>query len=55
VTPVGYLELKGGRSRFVPFVNPTKMVALLACAVLVGLAIARPAARERRRRVIPWR
>jgi uncharacterized spore protein YtfJ len=55
VTPVGYIELKGGRSRFVPFVNPAKMVALVACAVLVGLTIARPAARERRRPGLPWR
>ena len=40
-SPVGYIELKDGRSRFVPVVHPARMVALVCAAVLGGLFIAR--------------
>ena len=42
VTPIGYIELKNGRSRYVPLVHPARMAALTAGAVLAGLAILRP-------------
>lgn len=42
VTPAGYIELKDGRSRFVPIVHPTRMLALVAGAILTGLLITRP-------------
>jgi len=42
VTPIGYIELKDGRSRYVPLVHPARMAALTAAAVLAGLAILRP-------------
>ena len=47
VTPVGYIELKGGRSRYVPIVHPARMVALVAGAVVAGLLIMRPAPVQR--------
>jgi uncharacterized spore protein YtfJ len=54
VTPTGYIELKDGRSRYVPLVQPARMLALVAAATLAGLAIARPLltrppSRQRRR------
>jgi uncharacterized spore protein YtfJ len=58
VTPIGYIELKDGQSRYVPLVQPARMLALLAAASLVGLAILRPVLRpvERtRRRRLPMR
>jgi uncharacterized spore protein YtfJ len=33
--PAGYIELKDGRSRFVPIVHPARMLALI-CATFVG-------------------
>ena len=42
VTPMGYIELKDGRSRYVPLVHPARMLALTAGALLAGLAILRP-------------
>ena len=42
VTPIGYIELRDGRSRNVPLVHPARMAALTAGAVLAGLAILRP-------------
>ena len=41
VTPAGYIELKDGRSRFVPIVHPARMLALVAGAILTGLLITR--------------
>jgi uncharacterized spore protein YtfJ len=41
VTPVGYIELKDGRSRYVPTVHPARMFGLVCCSVLAGIAIAR--------------
>ena len=42
VTPMGYIEVKDGQSRYVPLVHPARMMALTAGAVLAGLAILRP-------------
>ncbi len=39
VTPTGYIELKDGRSRFVPIVHPARMVALFAALAVAALAI----------------
>lgn len=58
MAPAGYIELKDGRSRFVPVVNPARMAlvslgAMVACAAALGLILQR---REPRRRIgIPWR
>jgi uncharacterized spore protein YtfJ len=43
VVPVGYIELKDGRSRYVPAVHPTRMVALFLAAAVTTLLIVRPA------------
>jgi uncharacterized spore protein YtfJ len=48
VAPVGYIELKDGRTRFVPIVHPARMVALFLVAVLGAVAIACPPQRRRR-------
>jgi hypothetical protein len=42
VAPAGYVELKDGRSRFVPIVNPARMAlaglaAMTVCAAAIGL------------------
>ena len=37
VAPAGYIELKDGRSRFVPIVHPAGMLALVSGAILAGL------------------
>src|SRR5918993_294989 len=42
VTSAGYIELKDGRSRFVPVVHPTRMFALLLGAAIAALLIMRP-------------
>ena len=42
VTPIGYIELKDGRSRFVPAVHPARMVALFLAAAVAALLIVRP-------------
>jgi uncharacterized spore protein YtfJ len=47
-TPAGYIELKGGRSRFVPVVHPVRMAALVCGTLLAGLLILRPDAAPRR-------
>jgi len=39
----GYIELKDGRSRFVPIVRPERMVALALAAALLALALTRRA------------
>jgi uncharacterized spore protein YtfJ len=43
VSPAGYIELKDGRSRFVPIVHPTRMVALVLGAAIAAFLIMRPA------------
>lgn len=52
---VGYIELKNGRSRFVPAVHPARMFLLVASATLAGLAILRPFLTGRRASHLPWR
>jgi uncharacterized spore protein YtfJ len=50
-TPVGYIEIKHGRSRFVPVVRPARMAALIGTMALAALVIVRsPIARGRHRR-----
>jgi uncharacterized spore protein YtfJ len=44
---LGYIELKNGRSRFVPVVHPARMLAIVCATVLTGILMA---ARERSRR-----
>jgi uncharacterized spore protein YtfJ len=50
----GYIELKNGRSRFVPVVHPERMVALACLMVIAALVTRRPAS-ARRARSLPWR
>ena len=50
VVPVGYIELKDGRSRFIPVVHPARMLALASCTILAALAILRPAIPTNRRK-----
>ncbi len=46
----GYIELKDGGSRYVPIVQPARMVALLGLAILAALALMRPEPAPRHRR-----
>ena len=55
VTPIGYIELKDGRSRYVPAVHPARMVALFVVAALATLLILRPEPRRPRTPGLPWR
>lgn len=55
LTPVGYIELKDGSSRYVPLVRPARMLAIVCCAVLAGLLFARPLGGRKRSGVLPWR
>jgi len=55
VTPVGYIELKDGRSRYVPVVHPARMLALVCGAGLAGLLITRPVVSRKLSGVLPWR
>ena len=55
VTPIGYIELKDGRSRYVPIVRPARMLALVCGAALAGLLIARPNAGRNGASRLPWR
>src|SRR5918992_6265842 len=54
VAPSGYIELKDGRSRFVPIIHPTRMVALILAAAIAAFAIMRPTRPEPRARRLPW-
>ena len=54
VTPTGYIELKDGRSRYVPVVHPARMLALVLGAVIAGLLITRPTWDKPRGRKLPW-
>ena len=51
MTAAGYIELKGGRSRFVPIVRPERIVALVMLTALAVLMRARPVAAPRKRRM----
>jgi uncharacterized spore protein YtfJ len=55
VTPTGYIEIKDGRSRFVPVVHPARMLTLVLGAVIAGLLIMRSPRSEPRPRKLPWR
>ena len=55
VTPVGYIELRDGSSRYVPAVHPARMVALFVAAALATLLIVRPEPRRPRTQGLPWR
>jgi uncharacterized spore protein YtfJ len=54
VAPMGYIEIKDGRSRFVPVVRPARMLALVLGAVIAGLAIIRPKPGGPSARKLPW-
>jgi uncharacterized spore protein YtfJ len=54
VAPTGYIELKDGRSRFVPVVHPARMLALVLGAVIAGLVIMRATQAQPRARKLPW-
>lgn len=51
----GYIELKDGRSRFVPAVDPARMFLLVGAATLTGLAIMRPLLGGRGGSRLSWR
>jgi hypothetical protein len=51
----GYIELRDGRSRFVPAVHPARMLLLVCAAALAGLAIVRPLLAGGRASRLPWR
>lgn len=50
VSAAGYIELKDGRSRYVPIVRPERIVALAFLAMLAILMRARPVAPARKGR-----
>ena len=52
--PAGYIELKDGRSRFVPIVHPARMLALI-CAMVVGGILSAQLGRPTTRRRGAWR
>jgi uncharacterized spore protein YtfJ len=51
----GYIELKDGRSRFVPVVHPARMLVLVGAMALAGLALARPLVARAPASRVPWR
>lgn len=51
---VGYIEIKEGRTRFVPVVHPAHMLMLIGAMTLAGLAIVRPLLAGRRPSRLPW-
>ena len=55
VTAAGYIELKDGRSRFVPVVHPARMLALICGTVLGALLIMRPVIDSPQSSRLPWR
>ncbi len=50
----GYIEIKEGRTRFVPVVHPARMLMLIGAMTLAGLAIIRPLLAGRRPSRLPW-
>jgi uncharacterized spore protein YtfJ len=50
VTPAGYIELRGGRTRFVPVVHPARMAGLVLGAGLASLIVLQPVLTARRGR-----
>ena len=54
--PAGYIEIKDGRSRYVPAVHPARMVAMFcATAVAIMLSLRLGQARRTVERRRPWR
>jgi uncharacterized spore protein YtfJ len=51
----GYIEIKDGRTRFVPVVHPARMLMLIGAMTLAGLTIIRPLLAGRRPSRLPWR
>ena len=51
ITAAGYIELKDGRSRYVPIVRPERMVVLAFLAMLAVLIRVGPATAPRKRRI----
>ena len=47
MTPIGYIEIKDGRTRFVPIVHPARMAALFCLALLAALLLMHPPAASR--------
>ena len=54
VSAIGYIELKDGRSKFVPVVHPARMLALVLGAAVAALLIVRSALPEPRASKLPW-
>ena len=54
VAPTGYIELKGGKSRFVPVIHPARMLALVVGAVIAVSVIVRATQAQPRTRKLPW-
>lgn len=54
VAPTGYIELKDGRSRFVPVVHPTRMLTLICGAVVALFVTMRATRTQPRTRKLPW-
>jgi uncharacterized spore protein YtfJ len=54
VAPTGYIELKDGRSRFVPVVHPARMLALVLVAVVAVSVILRATQAQPQARKFPW-
>jgi uncharacterized spore protein YtfJ len=54
VAPTGYIELKDGRSRFVPVVHPARMLALSLGAAVAVFVIVRATQAQPRARKLPW-
>ena len=54
VAPTGYIELKDGRSRFVPVVHPARMLALILGSFIAVFVIVRATQAQPRARKLPW-
>jgi uncharacterized spore protein YtfJ len=54
VAPTGYIELKEGRTRFVPVIHPARMLALILAAVTAALGIVRATQAPPRGHKLPW-
>jgi uncharacterized spore protein YtfJ len=55
VTPTGYIELKDGRSRYVPIVHPARMMGLVAGVALAAALLLRPFAERTPAHRFAWR
>src|SRR5262245_49153197 len=59
VKPAGYIELKDGRSRYVPIIEPFRMLALLlggsAVVAIAAILVERTTQTPSSARRLPWR